>query len=426
MPSTSTRWPSHGGVTGALTSVCSVRKYSSPSYSASQHGTDAVSRTIGQRRSCAARPARRSAASGAASSRQRCTLRARRRSHSALRKLTRSLLLLLGVADVVAAIVEVDELAQRRGRAVREIRRARREPAELLHDDRADVVALAGDQRAARDPACRSRGRGTDAARTSALHVTLNSGSCGFAVVHGFSGASRAHGRFVVPMSIQPLATSMPVMCMPWQVAHVRLTGLPRPTRVQVHRVADPERAEHEHVVAARDRLARRVAARRSASRAAARQLRPRVAQRKHVARRVVAEHAGRRRPRDCAGRSPAGRPARRGCRPRRSRDLRRVDLLLERRRCRASCVGVERRAAAARCVRAASAACVFSVGTRASAIRFMLVGQPVSGSRDGRQAVLADERADAEVLVRHVLRVGDGPRAAVHRDRRAARLCRP
>ena len=31
-------------------------------------------------------------------------------------------------------------------------------------------------------------------------------------------------------MSIQPLAVSIPVMCMPWQVAQVRLTGLPSPT----------------------------------------------------------------------------------------------------------------------------------------------------------------------------------------------------
>src|ERR1051325_4661466 len=46
-PSTSTRCPSCGGFTGALTSVCSVRKYSSPLYSASQHGTVDVSRTIG-------------------------------------------------------------------------------------------------------------------------------------------------------------------------------------------------------------------------------------------------------------------------------------------------------------------------------------------------------------------------------------------
>src|SRR5512134_3199669 len=47
-PSTNTWCPSCGGFTGALTSVCSVRKYSSPLYSASQHGTVEVSRTIGQ------------------------------------------------------------------------------------------------------------------------------------------------------------------------------------------------------------------------------------------------------------------------------------------------------------------------------------------------------------------------------------------
>src|SRR5689334_16179222 len=46
-PSTSTRCPNCGGFTGALTSVCNVRKYSSPLYSDSQHGTVDVSRTIG-------------------------------------------------------------------------------------------------------------------------------------------------------------------------------------------------------------------------------------------------------------------------------------------------------------------------------------------------------------------------------------------
>ena len=64
----------------------------------------------------------------------------------------------------------------------------------------------------------------------SALQVTRKSGICGFASVHGLSGTSDAQGRFVVPMSIQPLAVSIPVMCMPWQVAHVRLAGLPSPT----------------------------------------------------------------------------------------------------------------------------------------------------------------------------------------------------
>ena len=88
------------------------------------------------------------------------------------------------------------------------------------------------------------------------LHVILNSGNRDWRSFHGLSGSSRAHGRFVVPMSIQPLAMSMPIMCMPWQVAQVRLVGIAEPHRVQVHRVADPERAEHEHVVPARDGFA--------------------------------------------------------------------------------------------------------------------------------------------------------------------------
>ncbi len=67
--------------------------------------------------------------------------------HSAARNAIEIALFLLRVADRVAPIVEIDELAQRRGRAVREVRRPRREPAKLLHDDRADVVALARDER---------------------------------------------------------------------------------------------------------------------------------------------------------------------------------------------------------------------------------------------------------------------------------------
>src|SRR5690349_4534739 len=59
-------------------------------------------------------------------------------------------LLTLGEADVVAAVIEVDQGAQIFRRAVGEIRRARRETAELAHDDRSDVVALAGDKRPAR------------------------------------------------------------------------------------------------------------------------------------------------------------------------------------------------------------------------------------------------------------------------------------
>src|SRR6187397_810005 len=68
---------------------------------------------------------------------------------------------------------------------------------------------------------------------TVGLHVTRNSGICGFASFHGLSGTSEAQGRLVVPMSIQPFAVSMPVMCIPWHVAHVRLVGLPSPTELR-------------------------------------------------------------------------------------------------------------------------------------------------------------------------------------------------
>src|SRR5580765_1127164 len=53
-------------------------------------------------------------------------------------------------ADAITTVVEVDELAQRRGRSIREIRRAGREASKLLHHDRADVVAESGDQGAPR------------------------------------------------------------------------------------------------------------------------------------------------------------------------------------------------------------------------------------------------------------------------------------
>src|SRR5678815_1767099 len=68
---------------------------------------------------------------------------------------------------------------------------------------------------------------------TVGLHVARNNGICGLASFHGLSGTSDAHGRFVVPMSIQPFAVSMPVMCIPWQVAQVRLVGLPSPTELR-------------------------------------------------------------------------------------------------------------------------------------------------------------------------------------------------
>ena len=58
---------------------------------------------------------------------------------------------------------------------------------------------------------------------------------------------------------------------------------------VQMHRVANPERAEHEHVVAARDGLAHAVA-RVGRRIIVVRQLLPLLAQRNHVVGDVVAE----------------------------------------------------------------------------------------------------------------------------------------
>src|SRR5262245_36848042 len=58
-------------------------------------------------------------------------------------------LLLVGQADGEALVVEVDHVQQRFGRAVVEERRARRQPAQDRPLELADVLALAGDLRAA-------------------------------------------------------------------------------------------------------------------------------------------------------------------------------------------------------------------------------------------------------------------------------------
>ena len=179
-------------------------------------------------------------------------------------------------------------------------------------------------------------------------------------------------------MSIQPFAVSMPVMCMPWQVAQVRLVGLPRPTVLRCIESLDPERAEHEHVVPARDRLARRVArvVAASAPCAAARHWLP--SGRRNAW--CCCRARRRRRRRDCAARTPAGRPARRGCRQSELVTCADVDLLLELddalRAARRERTGDLQMLARPR----PAPACA-SVGARASAIRFMLVGLPVSGS---------------------------------------------
>src|SRR5687767_5559024 len=58
-------------------------------------------------------------------------------------------LFLLREANVEPAVIKIHELAQRGSRAIREIRGSRREAAKLLNHDRADIFALARDQRAA-------------------------------------------------------------------------------------------------------------------------------------------------------------------------------------------------------------------------------------------------------------------------------------
>src|SRR4029453_14469357 len=68
---------------------------------------------------------------------------------------------------------------------------------------------------------------------TVGLHVTRNSGICGFPSFHGLSGPSETHERLGGPAPTHPFAVSMPVMCIPWHVAHVRLVGLPSPTELR-------------------------------------------------------------------------------------------------------------------------------------------------------------------------------------------------
>src|SRR6187402_795891 len=77
--------------------------------------------------------------------RRRCSGHAR--SSEGSKEVDEVLLLLLGVADRVTAIVEIHEFTKRRGRAIREIRCPCGWPAELLHDDRAHIVALPRDER---------------------------------------------------------------------------------------------------------------------------------------------------------------------------------------------------------------------------------------------------------------------------------------
>ena len=114
-------------------------------------------------------------------------------------------------------------------------------------------------------------------------------------------------------------------------------------------------------------------------------------AHREHVARGVVAEHAG-------IARGEIARPERRravgfdqaagvaAARPAPMYTCRSNSTM------RAICAALSA-PAICRWFVAASPACTASVGARASDIRFMLVGRPVSGSRRRRHAVLADER---------------------------------
>ena len=195
--------------------------------------------------------------------------------------------------------------------------------------------------------------------------------------------------------------------------------GLPSPTRVQVHRVPDPERAEHEHVVPAGDRLACGIA-RVLRFAGSARQLRPLAAHREDIARGVVAEHArvtGRKlsrteRRRPIGFNQAAGRGA---------GDLRHVDLLFEfddARELRGGQPAFELKVLLRSVLRLHRERRRARVGHQIHARR------PAGGGIGGRwQTALGDERTDAEVLMSRVLRVRDRTRAAEHRDR-GVRAC--
>ena len=220
-------------------------------------------------------------------------------------------------------------------------------------------------------------------------------------------------------MSIQPLAVSMPVMCMPWQVAQVRLTGLPRPTVFRcIESLIQNVRNMNTSWPRAMDSRAALRAFAVSSARPRQRASTSRPSER-HSA--WCCCRARRRRPpRDCAARTPAGRRARPGCRRRGRATCADVDLPLEFDDAR-ELRGAERR----RHLQVVRRGILRLHGQR----RRARVGHQVHARRLARlriarrrHAVLADERADAEVLVRRVLRVGHGTRTPVHRDRRASR----
>ena len=230
--------------------------------------------------------------------------------------------------------------------------------------------------------------------------------------VHGFSGTSVAHGRLVVPMSIQPLAVSMPVMCMPWHVAQVRLIGLPRPTELRcIESLIQNVRNMYTswpRAIDSRDAL--RAFSVSSFVRGRCVHFPPSgKTQRVVLLPSTPASSAARLRGPNAGG--PSGSTRLAGVAARHLRD---VHLPLEFRDARnlggAECacnlqvvpcriLGLQRQRGRAR------------VGHQVHARRL-----PRLRIDRRRHAVLADERTDAEVLVRRVLRVGDRPRTPVHR----------
>ena len=156
-------------------------------------------------------------------------------------------------------VVEIDDIAQARRRAVRKIRRTRGEAAKLLDHDRADVLALARDQRASRvlriDRSAEKRMRRQIVAARDLEQRQL-----------GPLRGPRALGRLERPGMVRGPEIHPAVGRVHARHVHA-VTGcagafdrIAETDRIDVHRIADPERPEEEHVVAALHGIAERIA----------------------------------------------------------------------------------------------------------------------------------------------------------------------
>ena len=153
---------------------------------------------------------------------------------------------------IETAIVEIDNLAQGFGRSVREVGGAGSQPAELLHDDRADIDASAGNERAARI------GRVDDAAE---IRMRIRVAIAGdledrelarFRPRRGFGPGGVVGGADVDPSGREILAGHLGVVA-----GGARpLQRIAQADGVNVRGIAQPELAKHKDVRAPGDRCA--------------------------------------------------------------------------------------------------------------------------------------------------------------------------